>query len=93
MSRTEIFVANFHLRISARVCCVSRLMHIVVILWNQSHAKILHRRKSRTYICECTHDICEMPVIIAGILQGEISDYILSDITLPAHTQHMASVT
>lgn len=92
MPRIEIFVASFHLRISARVYCVSG-KHIVVILWNQSHARILHRRKSRTYICERTRDICEMPVIIAGILQGGTFKYILSDITLPAHTQHMASVT
>lgn len=48
---------------------------------------------SHAYIRIRTRNICEMPVIIAGILQGEIPECILSDITLPAHTQHMASVT
>lgn len=93
MPRIEIFVASFHLRISAHVYCVSG-KHIVVILWNRLTRKFYtDASHAHMYTCERTRDICEMPVIIAGILQGGTFKYILSDITLPAYTQHMASVT
>lgn len=44
---------------------------------------------SHAHVYKRTRDICEMPVIIAGILQGEISEYILSETLYYLHTRNM----